>query len=142
VDEINFSIQISATTQDKPSGYLFLCPVNDLQAGTSSFRWPDFPAYWSLDPAGVERLSTDAAIRLGFPSLWLETTLYGDSWPASVYTGLRQFHQSKGFDPDSQDIARHLGDPLFQLSDEVDPPFARGEPQNRSKISIPCLITY
>ncbi|KAJ7755486.1 hypothetical protein B0H16DRAFT_715739 [Mycena metata] len=38
------------------------------------------------------------------------------SWDASVYAGLRKFHRAKGFDPDSQDVARHLGYPLYQVS--------------------------
>lgn len=34
---------------------------------------------------------------------------------------------SKGFDPDSQDVTVHLGEPLYQLSGEVEAPFAHGE---------------
>ncbi|KAJ7810728.1 hypothetical protein B0H13DRAFT_1927172 [Mycena leptocephala] len=41
---------------------------------------------------------------------------------ASVYAGLRQFHQGKGFDPDSLDLARRLGLPHYVLSAEMDPP--------------------
>ncbi|KAJ7153842.1 hypothetical protein C8R46DRAFT_897824, partial [Mycena filopes] len=85
------------------------------------------PAYWSLDPSGVERLSTEEATRLGFPPLELTTKVWGMSWDASVYDGLRQFHQAKGFNPESQDVARHLGYPLYQLSEEVDPLFAHGK---------------
>jgi hypothetical protein len=132
---IDFEIRISTATQDEPSSYLFLCPTEDFQTGSSSFRWPDFLAYWSLDPAGRERLSEEEAIHSGFPSLRLETKLYGESWPASVYTGLHQFHQCKGFDPDSQDVARHLGDPLFQPSAELDPPFTHSEPTHSLKNS-------
>ncbi|KAJ6555539.1 hypothetical protein B0H10DRAFT_1209048 [Mycena sp. CBHHK59/15] len=104
-------------------GYLFLCPEKDLQTG-SSFRWPDCPAYWSLDPSGAERLSTEDAKYLGFPTINLRTLVNGRSWDASVYAGLRRFDQAKGFDPDSQDLARHLGHPLYQLSSELDVPFA------------------
>jgi hypothetical protein len=66
--------------------------------------------------------------RLGFPSIQLSMELWGRYWDASVYAGLRQFHQAKEFDPDSQDVARKLGYPLFQLSTEVDPPFSHSEP--------------
>ncbi|KAJ7489756.1 hypothetical protein B0H11DRAFT_1061411 [Mycena galericulata] len=59
----------------------------------------------------------------GFPSLYFRTEICGYSWDASVYAGLRQF-QGKGFDPDSQDIALHLGQPLYQLSRGRDAPFA------------------
>ncbi|KAJ7729178.1 hypothetical protein B0H16DRAFT_1275124, partial [Mycena metata] len=71
--------------------------------------------YWSLDPSGVGRLTVEEATALGFPSLLLSTTVSGFSWDASVYSGLRQFHAVKGFDPDSQDVARHLGYPFYEL---------------------------
>ncbi|KAJ7434592.1 hypothetical protein FB451DRAFT_1003079, partial [Mycena latifolia] len=71
--------------------------------------------YWSLDQSGVGRLTADAATRLGFPDFHLITQGIGFSWDASVYEGLRQFHQAKGFDPYSQDVALHLGVPLYQL---------------------------
>ncbi|KAJ7486380.1 hypothetical protein B0H11DRAFT_2015954 [Mycena galericulata] len=46
-------------------------------------------------------------------------------WDASVvYAGLRKFHTGKGFDPDSQDVARHLEQPLYKLSPDEDAPFA------------------
>ncbi|KAJ7223421.1 hypothetical protein GGX14DRAFT_328709, partial [Mycena pura] len=70
-------------------------------------------AYWSLDPAGLKRLSSQDAKGLGFPAIELKMRAHGHSWNGSVYDGLREFHQAKGFDPDSQDVARHLGYPLY-----------------------------
>ncbi|KAF7340671.1 hypothetical protein MSAN_00128400 [Mycena sanguinolenta] len=35
-----------------------------------------------------------------------------------------EFHQAKGFDPDSQDLIRHLGWPLYQLTGGIDVPSA------------------
>ncbi|KAJ7735462.1 hypothetical protein B0H16DRAFT_128926 [Mycena metata] len=95
----------------------------DFQIGPCSFRWPNRPAYWSLDPEGIEALSTEEAERLGFPSFQLSTNIRGEYWDASVYAGLRQFHQAKGFDPDSQDVARHLGHPLYELCGDMNSPF-------------------
>ncbi|KAJ7725808.1 hypothetical protein B0H16DRAFT_1735979 [Mycena metata] len=80
--------------------------------------------YWSLNPSGVERLSTDEARDLGFPAVELETDVYGHSWNGNVYVGLHQFHRGKGFDPDSQELAQHLGYPLYQLSEQLEGPFA------------------
>ncbi|KAJ7620282.1 hypothetical protein FB45DRAFT_871321 [Roridomyces roridus] len=57
------------------------------------------------------------AIDLGFPTIQLRTDVRGYSWDTSVYEGLRQFHAVKGFDPDSQDLAKHLRCPLFYLCD-------------------------
>jgi hypothetical protein len=67
------------------------------------------------------------ATALGFPCISLSTKIEGWSWDDSVYAGLREFHRAKGFDPDSQDIARHLGEPLYSLAREMDVPFAHGE---------------
>jgi hypothetical protein len=45
----------------------------------------------------------------------LKTEIWARSWSASHYEGLRQFHQGKGFVADSQDVARHLGYPLYDV---------------------------
>jgi len=108
----------------EPEGYLFVCPPGDFQTGRHSFQWPECPAYWSLDPSGAAPLSTEDAKILGFPILHMETFVYGHSWDSSVYDGLRRFHQGKGFDPESQELAIHLGYPLYKLSTEVVGPFA------------------
>jgi hypothetical protein len=76
----------------------------------------------SLDPSGVERLSMEDAINLGFPSIQFSISVGGRSWDASVYAGLNQFHQAKGFDPNSQEVARNLGHPLYQPTAERDAP--------------------
>jgi hypothetical protein len=76
------------------------------------------------------------ATALAFPSISLSTKIDGWSWDGSVYAGLRQFHQAKGFDPDSQDIARHLEEPLYNLAAETDVPFAHG------KSTIPTKIVH
>jgi hypothetical protein len=67
------------------------------------------------------------ATALGFPSIRFHTEIMGHIWDSSVYAGTRRFHEAKGFDPESQDLARHLGQPLYQLSSEVDFPFAYGK---------------
>ncbi|KAJ7676716.1 hypothetical protein DFH06DRAFT_976601 [Mycena polygramma] len=74
------------------------------------------PAYWALDPSGVEHLSAEEATELGFPELQFSAELFTVSWDPSVYTGLREFHQAKGFDPYSQDIARYPGYTLYRPS--------------------------
>ncbi|KAJ7670051.1 hypothetical protein DFH06DRAFT_1037990, partial [Mycena polygramma] len=71
--------------------------------------------------------------RLGFPTLQFGATAEGESWDSGVYAALRKFHQAKGFDPYSQDVARHLGLPLFQPPVAIDPIFAHvGEEQDES----------
>ncbi|KAF7333097.1 hypothetical protein MVEN_02375000 [Mycena venus] len=119
----DFRLSVSGAAENTPSGYLFLCPAHDFQIGPSSFKWPDCPAYWSLDPSGVKRLTMEQAERLGFPSVRLRTGVWGFFWDESVYAGLRQFHQAKGFDPESQDVARHLGCGPFELAPNMNVPF-------------------
>ncbi|KAJ7340576.1 hypothetical protein DFH08DRAFT_874832 [Mycena albidolilacea] len=116
-------IMVSPTIPDPPEGYLFLCPPEQFHIGSSS-KWPECPAYWSLHPSGIERLSWEDAARLGFPRIGILEYAQGQSWDSSVYEGLRQFHQAKGFDPDSQELALHLGEPLYELSSQTNPPFA------------------
>ncbi|KAJ6450965.1 hypothetical protein C8R47DRAFT_1170730 [Mycena vitilis] len=121
---VSFEIDISEVKTTIPTGFLFVCPPQAFITGRSSFCWPECPAYWSLDPSGVERLTTEQAIELGFPTLKFSTEVSGGYWDDSVYAGLRKFHQAKGFDPYSQDVARHLGCPLYQLSTNAFAPFA------------------
>ncbi|KAJ7776704.1 hypothetical protein B0H14DRAFT_3587707 [Mycena olivaceomarginata] len=85
-------------SQSTPKGYLFVCPTEDFLTGTIpiSFRWPACPAYWSLDPAGAERLSVEHAIQLGFPLVELSTDVWGLSWDPRVYAGLSVFQAGQG----------------------------------------------
>ncbi|KAJ7036900.1 hypothetical protein C8F04DRAFT_1180924 [Mycena alexandri] len=125
-------VQITTNLEDcrtQTPGYLFLCPEKDFRDWPTSFRWPNCPAYWSLDSLGAERLSREEAMQLGCPSFQLTTQVHGWSWDTNVYAGLRQFHQAKRFDP-----ARHLGYPLFRLSGDASPPFSHG-------MKVPAVAT-
>jgi hypothetical protein len=132
VRDVYFALEVPGTTEEPPAGFLFLCPPEDLKIGPSSFRWPDCPAYWSLDPCGTDRLSVEEATWAGFPTFRLTTTLFGRSWDTNVYEGLRNFHRGKGFDPDTQDLARYLQYPLYELSSKDNSPFAHGKPALRT----------
>ncbi|KAJ7804406.1 hypothetical protein B0H14DRAFT_1617560 [Mycena olivaceomarginata] len=111
----------------KPKGYLFVCPSENFRVGPVSLRWPVCPTYWSLDQSGATQLSTEDARTFGFPVIHIETTMYGFSWNKTVYDKLRLFHHGRGFNPDTQDAVRHLGYPLFKLSPDMDTPLACGE---------------
>jgi hypothetical protein len=125
VNEINFYVQFSGLTDNLPTGYLFLCPLAELQAEVPTcFRIPDQPAYWSLDSSGVDRLSDEAAEDLGFPGIQSQLRAVVMSWDVSVYGGIRKFQKTKGFDPYSQEAALELGYPLFHLSCDRDALFA------------------
>ncbi|KAJ7749726.1 hypothetical protein B0H16DRAFT_870160 [Mycena metata] len=99
VYHLHFKLAIPAPTKVPPAGFLFVCPEEDVQVDISGFRLPEYPAFWSLDPLGVDRLSLDQATDLGFPTIQCLTTFWGNSLDAGVYAGLRRFHKAKGFDP-------------------------------------------
>ncbi|KAJ7349851.1 hypothetical protein DFH08DRAFT_958799 [Mycena albidolilacea] len=107
VEYVAYEIHLSETSADPPKGFLFLPPPEDFQHGKISV---DCPGYWSFNSAGVERLDSADAVKLGFPSQTLSMNFKGSCWVPGVYAGLRKFHQLKGFDPESEDVARHLGE--------------------------------
>ncbi|KAF7364453.1 hypothetical protein MSAN_01106400 [Mycena sanguinolenta] len=115
VNRVLFTLKIGKTAQNPPDGYLFLCSPKDFETGPTSFRWPDQPAYWSLNPSGSNPLSDEEAWRLGFPSITRRTRVDTVYWDETVYAGLRKFDECKGFDPESQDLAKELGHPLYEL---------------------------
>ncbi|KAJ7095588.1 hypothetical protein C8R44DRAFT_718197 [Mycena epipterygia] len=114
---VEYQLSFSSPPENLPEGYLFLCPLEDLRDGEGTFLGnPECPAYWSLDPSGIQTLSPEEASSLGFPSLNWKTCVRGCSWDEGIYAALSRFHAAKGFDPNGQDIARHLGQPLYELS--------------------------
>ncbi|KAJ7440841.1 hypothetical protein B0H11DRAFT_1882961, partial [Mycena galericulata] len=114
---IDYYLKLSGRTDKLPSGYLFLCPRAELQSeDPTSFQFPDFRAYWSLDPSGVRRLTDEVAEDLGFPAIQLQMGVGSKSWDTSVYNGIRHFQEAKGFDPYSQEVAQELGCPVLQVS--------------------------
>ena len=122
VYEVDFILRI-AEKHHIPEGYLFVCPPRDFHTGTENanlYQWPACPAYWSLNPSGADRLSTEDARNLGFPTIHIETIVTGCSWDRSVYEGLRRFHEGKGLDPESREVARQLGYPLYEVLRDVD----------------------
>ncbi|KAK7006309.1 hypothetical protein R3P38DRAFT_3037816 [Favolaschia claudopus] len=139
LDSIKFRCHlhpVKNATSHRPEGFLILCPPEDFRATlsglpeakqppegyraalASSFKWPETPAYWSLDYWGSSRLSTEEAAQLGFPSIHFSTELQLLSWDDSVYAGIREFHCAKGCGPESQEIAKGLDRPLYELASE------------------------
>ncbi|KAJ6451194.1 hypothetical protein C8R45DRAFT_946404 [Mycena sanguinolenta] len=99
--------------------FLFMClPASFLSSDRTRIEIPERVAYWSFDPSGAQPLTNRDALQSGLPVILPSITVFGKSFDRSVYAGLRQFHQGKGFDPESQDVARHEGHSLFGLSTE------------------------
>ncbi|KAJ6464524.1 hypothetical protein C8R45DRAFT_501374 [Mycena sanguinolenta] len=121
VENVQFILRtIDHPSLAAPEGYLFVCPSQDFRTGaTNLYQWPACPAYWSLDSSGADRLSTEDARILGFPVIHIETRISGSFWDRSVYDGLRRFHEGKGLDPESQEVARRLGYPLYEVLSDL-----------------------
>ncbi|KAJ7177203.1 hypothetical protein C8R46DRAFT_49432 [Mycena filopes] len=94
-----------------------------------------------MDPSGLKPLSDADAESLGFPTLSPQTMVWSYSWDTYVYTGLRRFHAAKGFNPDSQDVARHLGYPLYQPVRKEDPTSAYIDSLPEGSETVPILVT-
>ncbi|KAF7374297.1 hypothetical protein MSAN_00312900 [Mycena sanguinolenta] len=120
IDNVWFCLDIGLPTQIPPDGYLFVCLPKDFETGPMSYQWPHHPAYWSLDPYGDNPLSHENASSLGFPPITLNTFVGASYWDETVYAGLRKFDECKGFNPESQDVAKKLGYPLYEVSDAME----------------------
>ncbi|KAK6972232.1 hypothetical protein R3P38DRAFT_3378790 [Favolaschia claudopus] len=124
VEEIDLTIKLRRRKKrcnTSPEGYLFLCPSEYLVAGPASVKIPERPWYWSLDPYGVEKLNEEKANELGFPTIQPDITIWAKKWRRFAYNGLIQFHEGKGLDPYSQDVAIELKEPLFELCSDEEP---------------------
>jgi len=124
VDEIRFMLHLGEWL---PDGYVFLCPLENLREQASSpFNLSTDQAYWCVDPSGASKFSLEDTASRGFPPPELELQVDVRIWKEGrVYRALRQFHQAKGFDPESQGVATHLGYPLYHVSTQRDTPFAQ-----------------
>ncbi|KAJ7609497.1 hypothetical protein FB45DRAFT_702687, partial [Roridomyces roridus] len=74
--------------------------------------------YWSLDPTGTEGLTPEEAKQMGFPNFELDIKIRGFYWADDLYAGMWEFYTSKGYDPETLDVARDLGYPLCEISCE------------------------
>ncbi|KAJ6532574.1 hypothetical protein B0H19DRAFT_1325535, partial [Mycena capillaripes] len=137
VHGIQCQLQLRGALDDLPPGYFFLCPLTEIQTELlGQCQIPACAAYWSRDPSGAERLSAKEAKNEGFPDIKFRMWAFGRTWDDGPYTGIRQFHQAKGFDPYSQELATELEYPLFQVSCERDALFSHGKPMT----SIPQFM--
>ncbi|KAK6991873.1 hypothetical protein R3P38DRAFT_2803562 [Favolaschia claudopus] len=100
---------------------LFLPPLSAfLTPNGTHVQYPTQQPYW-FDPMRQEPLSGEEAEDLGLPAIELRIVVQTVYLDKSTLEHLREFHRGKGFDPDSQDIAKHLGHPLYYFGKEGDP---------------------
>ncbi|KAJ7217564.1 hypothetical protein B0H12DRAFT_1241691 [Mycena haematopus] len=107
VVRITIKVTLEGSIAGLPLGFLFLYCPSPLHSTPAKVR--NSIAYWALDRTGQQRLSAEDALELGFPPVKAEIEVHVKSWNTATYLILRQFHEGKGFDPDGEEIARHLG---------------------------------
>jgi hypothetical protein len=98
--------------------YLFLfMPQGDVVDGLFAvFNPPDAEKYyWAFDPAGLDRLTHEAAEEIGLPTPKFSMDLMVPGWNEHDYDMVRDFHIAKGFDPYTQDAAIAVGYPLIDI---------------------------
>ncbi|KAJ7107757.1 hypothetical protein C8R44DRAFT_637072, partial [Mycena epipterygia] len=96
--------------------FLFLSPIGVVHTGSLAGLTYPVPAYWSFEPSGSHAILPEDAAALGIPTLSVKAELWGYRWSSEIYQGLVEFRRSKGFNPDSPDVALHRGLPLYEVS--------------------------
>jgi hypothetical protein len=109
VVRITITLMLEGNITGLLPGFLFLYCPSPRHSTPAKSQDSSSIAYWSLDRTGRQRLSPEDARSLGFPAIKAEIGVHVKSWDTTTYLFLRQFHEGKGFDPDSEDVARHLG---------------------------------
>ncbi|KAJ7902920.1 hypothetical protein B0H13DRAFT_2026042 [Mycena leptocephala] len=109
VVRITITLMLEGNITGLLPGFLFLYCPSPRHSTPAKSQDSSSIAYWSLDRTGRWRLSPEDARSLGFPAIKADVGVHVKSWDSTVYLFLRQFHEGKGFDPDSEDVARHLG---------------------------------
>ncbi|KAJ7779727.1 hypothetical protein B0H16DRAFT_1499679 [Mycena metata] len=114
--EDRFTLRGTFMTDPPPSEvYLFLFrPHFKFVDGypVISIPCPDEAFYWSFDPQGNRKMTSEEAEEVGVPYVFFESWVTGASWAPDNYDVLSDFHRAKGFDPVSRQIALKLGYPI------------------------------
>ncbi|KAJ7863602.1 hypothetical protein B0H14DRAFT_2264546, partial [Mycena olivaceomarginata] len=67
--------------------------------------------FWSFSPDGKERLKESEAEELGVPKVLLQTLVYGQSWSKQQYNLIHEVQLAKGFNPETNELAKYLDYP-------------------------------
>ncbi|KAJ7826344.1 hypothetical protein B0H13DRAFT_2680712 [Mycena leptocephala] len=92
--------------------------------------------YWAFDPAGLNRLTHEAAEEIGLPTPEFSMDLIMHKWDECDYDMIRDFHVAKGFDPYTQDVAIAMGYPLIDIEE-----MKKFSPRFADENSIDCSDT-
>ncbi|KAK7039968.1 hypothetical protein R3P38DRAFT_3181791 [Favolaschia claudopus] len=102
--------------------YLFLPPYRTFfSADLTRVCFPKAEPYWSFNPSGTDHLSNNQTSAPAIPQTCLEILVDQISIDEAVLEDIHKFNTRKGFDADSQEVAKHLELPLYCLGAEGDP---------------------
>ncbi|KAL0577379.1 hypothetical protein V5O48_004596 [Marasmius crinis-equi] len=93
--------------EESPPIYLFIPPLS-----TTTF--------WSFNPDGQNPITTDLCHHLGLP-ISLELKCYEYYWRTEIYKTLRTYQIGRGFDPNTNEFARHNQYCIYKI---VEQPFS------------------
>ncbi|KAJ7214990.1 hypothetical protein GGX14DRAFT_443557 [Mycena pura] len=101
--------------------YLFPCPIRVRHHGRRiGLEFPHADQwYWSLDPSGVTKMTLEKCDSIGLPRwkfLFLPTV---NAWYEYHYNAIREFSETRGFDPYSDDATRRLGPALAETESYI-----------------------
>jgi hypothetical protein len=115
--EDNFTLR-GTFMADVPTSEIYLFVFKPAVEFVGGYPVIEFPhvrdaLYWSFDPRGRTRLTSEMAERIGVPYVFFESWVTGTSWSQKDYDILAEFHSAKGCDPFSCDVAVKLGYPIL-----------------------------
>ncbi|KAJ7898478.1 hypothetical protein B0H13DRAFT_1718344 [Mycena leptocephala] len=120
--------------------FLFRLQVNVVDGQLIVTYPPDTEKYyWAFDPAGLDRLTHEAAEDIGLPTVKFSMEMVGkecDEWDHDL---IRDFHAAKGLNPYSQDAAIAMGYPIMDIEDMKK--FARRVSFHSSNVPPHSLMT-
>ncbi|KAL0566066.1 hypothetical protein V5O48_015950 [Marasmius crinis-equi] len=103
--------------------HLFIRRLSPSTPSTPSDRYRTSALhYWSFDPTGRHPLSAETCNQLGLPtelSLWVYPP-HQDHWDNESYRRIHEYQLARGFDPTTNDFARHLGYPTYSVQSDAD----------------------
>ncbi|KAJ7788643.1 hypothetical protein B0H14DRAFT_2628033 [Mycena olivaceomarginata] len=120
VTNVSYRLSTLDNVENLPAGYLFICPLEDIQCGIA-----DQPVYyWSLDSSGAEPLTEEEAEQLGFPFFQLEMGGYSEYTNTSTESDEEESDENVGDEVENWDTTSVAGEdaepPRFSRVDKAE----------------------
>ncbi|KAJ6595025.1 hypothetical protein DFH09DRAFT_1357794 [Mycena vulgaris] len=121
--------------------HLFPCSISVRHQGPRiGLDFPDADHwYWSLDPTGITRMTQDECDLIGLPRWKFDFVPTINAWHEYHYNAIREFSETRDFDPYSNDATRLLGLSLAEIESNI-PTNATYETSSHSRINGDPLL--